>query len=98
MYDHREKLTEHILACDPYTRKIAEAIHTAGMKRIEQQLMQLLRLSSLYSWRRLEKACHRTVYYGYNSLDLVQYVLKHHLDRLPLSPQADIYGQMHLDL
>lgn len=98
MYDYRKKITEHMVHCDHYTRTMAEAIHEEGMKHIEQQLMQLLRFASRYSSKRLEDACHRTLYYGYNSIKLVQYVLQHRLDRLPLSPQADIYGQMHFDL
>ena len=55
-----------------------------------------LRLSGRFSEKRLESACQRVLFYGFDSLDMIRTVLMERLDMLPLDSNTDIYGQPEL--
>jgi hypothetical protein len=55
-----------------------------------------LRLARRFSEKRLESACQRVLFYGFDSIDMIKTVLTESLDMLPLDSNTDIYGQPEL--
>jgi hypothetical protein len=75
---------------------IAEIAWAVSMRTTEASIYSFLRLAHRYSGKRLEAACKRVLFYGFDSIDMVKIVLFQKLDLLPLNRKTDIYGQPEL--
>jgi hypothetical protein len=78
------------------TSAIAEIAWAAAQRSAEVAVYSFLRLAHRYSGKRLENACKRVLFYGFDSIDLVKTVLILKLDLLSLDCKTDIYGQPEL--
>jgi len=80
-----------------HTDLFARHLYLQEYQKLVAALDRLLRLRVRFSHSRLEAACQRASFYGSSSFDTLTLILRHRLDRLPLSPQSDIFGQLFLD-
>ena len=78
------------------TAAIAEIAWAAAQRSAEAAVYSFLRLALRYSGKRLEAACKRVLFYGFDSIDMVKTVLIQKLDLLPFDRGTDIYGQPEL--
>jgi hypothetical protein len=74
------------------TTAIAEIAWSASLRSTEAVIYSFFRLAHRFSGKRLEAACKRVLFYGFDSLDLVKTVLLANLDNLPLDRKTDIFG------
>lgn len=75
---------------------IAEIAWAVGQRSTEATIYSFLRLAHRYSGKRLEAACKRVLFYGFDSIDMVKTVLIQKLDLLPFDRKTDLYGQPEL--
>jgi hypothetical protein len=78
------------------TATIAEIAWAVALRSTEATIYSFLRLAHRYSEKKLEAACKRVLFYGFDSIDMVKTVLIQKLDLLPLDRGTDIYGQPEL--
>ncbi len=80
----------------PCTEILAKIKWTSSIHQAESNIKYFLRLARRMSQERLEAACERVLFYGFDSFDMVRTVLMQRLDSLPLDRNTDIWGQPEL--
>jgi hypothetical protein len=86
----------HASMLGPATTIIAKIKWASSLHLAESAINSFLRLSRRIAPERLEAACERVLFYGFDSIDMVKTVLMQRLDSLPLDPKTDIWGQPEL--
>jgi hypothetical protein len=84
------------LRFSPSLACIVDNIWTSSVSEAEENTCKLFRLAQHYGPQRLEGACRRALYYSRSrNQQLVKWILKKGLDRLPLTTQTDICGHLY---
>jgi hypothetical protein len=90
------RINQHASSVGPSASIIARIAWASSIRIVESAVNSFLRLARRISPERLEAACKRVLFYGFDSIDMVKTVLMQRLDSLPLDPKTDIYGQPEL--
>jgi hypothetical protein len=89
-------IKQHASSIGPCTAIMARIVWASSIRIAESAINSFLRLERRIPPERLEAACERVLFYGYDSIDMVKTVMTQRLDSLPLDPKTDIYGQPEL--
>jgi hypothetical protein len=99
-YDHRIDIRLNPQAqIGPYTIDFIRALWAPFTTEAFKQERRLLHLLRDFPAHRFEAACRRALFYDRSpDIELLQIILHHRLERMPLDPATDIHGQFLLDL
>jgi hypothetical protein len=86
----------HAALLGPYAAWFVRTLWKQAAQQAYQDSVQLLSYAHRYTPQRLERACERALLYNLDSLPAVGFIFAEDLDRLPLSPDAEVNGQLLL--
>jgi hypothetical protein len=94
--DIYSRIIQNASSIGPSATAMARINWASSLRIAESDINSFLRLARRMSPARLEAACKRVLFYGFDSIDTVKAVLLQRLDMLSLDPKTDIYGQPDL--
>lgn len=92
----KNRLLDQAADLGPFATALVQSLWTDGVLCAASQAGQLFRLAGLYQPQRLEAACRRALFYKRTDYLTIERILTDNLESLPLSPYADVYGQLSL--
>lgn len=87
------RLDHRASSIGPCTARVVGIERASSLRRTASTIRSFLRLALRTSPERLEAACERVLFYGRDSIAIVESVLRQGLDSLPLDRRTDIDGQ-----
>ena len=93
---HPAKFLDQAADLGPCAIALVQSLWTDGVLCAASQAGHLFRLVGLYDPQRLEAACRRALFYKKTDYLTIERILSDNLENLPLSPYADVNGQLSL--
>ncbi len=92
----KNRLLDQAANLGPFAIALVQSLWTDGVLCAASQAGHLFRLVGLYDPQRLEAACRRALFYKKTDYLTIERILSDNLENLPLSPYADVDGQLSL--
>jgi len=91
----KQIVVQQACRCGPSVARVVDNIWAVSILEADRNARKLIRLSKRYTVKRLEAACQRAIYYRQDKNgSTISWILEKGYDQLPLSPYADIRGQL----